>query len=285
MTTISLDFSRRRELGLHAQVVADIGAATWPLGITPLIVGAFARDLHLLHGQAVATLRQTEDIDFALAVPDWAAFDALRKQLIDGGSFTGASTPAHRLRHRNGLPVDLVPFDGVETRDRTVAWPPRGEVVMNTLGFREALASACEVMLPGGVLARVAALQALALLKIICWRDRHYAWPRKDALDLILIVKNYLSAGNEPRLFDAFVEWTQEDSFDYELAGARMLGYDIRGLLDGASTETVAGLLTEQADARTPARLPAEMAPGDPDRARALLAAMARGMRERRLTT
>ena len=37
---------------------------------------------------------------------------------------------------------------------------------------------------------------------------------------------------------------------------------------------------SEQADTRRPARLPAEMAPGDPDRARALLDAMLGGMME-----
>jgi predicted nucleotidyltransferase len=280
MTATLLDFSQRPDLGLHAEIVGDIASVAEPLGIAPLIVGAFARDLHLLYRYGIETLRQTEDLDFALAVPDWSAFDALQARLIDTARFSPSPTAAHRLRHRNGLPIDLVPFGSVETRERTIAWPPRGEVVMDAFGFREAQASACEVVFPGGVRGRVVSLPALGLLKIVCWRDRHYESPRKDAHDLMLIVKNYLQAGNEARLFDAFVDWTQEEDLDYERAGARMLGHDVRALLDEEGIERVGRLLSEQADPLTPARLPSEMAPADPDRARALLDAMLGGMME-----
>lgn len=282
MTPTLLDFSQRPDLGLHAEIIGDIAGVAEPLGIAPLIVGAFARDLHLLYGHGIETVRQTEDLDFALAVPDWSAFDALQERLIKTAGFSLSPTAAHRLRHRNGLPIDLVPFGGVETRERKIAWPPRGEVVMDVFGFREAQASACDVIFPGRVRGRVVSLPALALLKIVCWSDRRYASPRKDAHDLLLIVKNYLQAGNQARLFDEFVDWTQEDSFDYQLAGARMLGHDVRVLLDDQGIERVGGLLSEQADTRTPARLPSEMLPGDPDRARALLDAMLGGMTESR---
>lgn len=151
---------------------------------------------------------------------------------------------------------------------------------MDAFGFREAQASACDVIFPGGVRSRVVSLPALALLKIVCWSNRHYASPRKDAHDLLLIVKNYLQAGNQARLFGEFVDWTQEDSFDYESAGARMLGHDVRKLLDDEGIERVGGLLSEQTDTRRPARLPSEMLPGDPDRARALLDAMVGGIME-----
>lgn len=280
MTAILLDFSQRPDLGLQAEIIGDIAGVAEPLGIAPLIVGAFARDLHLLYGHGIETLRQTEDLDFALAVPDWSAFDALQERLIKTARFSLSPTAAHRLRHRNGLPIDLVPFGGVETRERKIAWPPRGEVVMDVFGFREAQTSACDVVFAGNVRGRVVSLPALALLKIVCWSDRHYASPRKDAHDLLLIVKNYLQAGNQARLFDEFVDWTQEDSFDYESAGARMLGHDVRVLLDDQGIERVGGLLSEQADTRTPARLPSEMLPGDPDRARALLDAMLGGIME-----
>src|SRR5581483_5345632 len=262
MTGTLLDFSRQRDLALHAEIVGNVEAAAEPLGIAPLLVGAFARDLHLLYGHGIQTQRQTEDLDIALAVPDWAAFDALQQKLIASGRFSVSATAAHRLRHRNDLPIDLVPFGNVETRERKIAWPPRGEIVMDVFGFREALRSAGKVALPGGVRARVVSLPGLALLKIVCWHDRHYESPRKDAMDLLLIVKNYLPAGQQARLFDEFVEWTQEEGFDYELAGARLLGHDVRALLDDEGIERVGGVLSEQASARQPARLPAEMIPG-----------------------
>lgn len=273
-----LDFSQRRELGLYATIVADIEAAASPLGITPLIVGALARDLHLMYAFGIETLRQTEDIDFALAVRSWAEWEELHGRLTRSGMFTASTAAAHRLRHRSNLPIDLVPFGGVESTDRRIAWPPRGEVVMDVLGFREALASAVEVVLPGEVRTRAVSLSALALLKIVCWQDRHYEAPRKDAHDLMLILRNYLQAGNEARLWNDFVDWTQEEAFDYECAGARMLGLDIGVLLDEDLTERIGGLLREQTSVETPARLPAQMSPADPERARELLDAMARGL-------
>ncbi|MGB0127615.1 MAG: nucleotidyl transferase AbiEii/AbiGii toxin family protein, partial [Rhodocyclaceae bacterium] len=237
MTTTLLDFSRRPDLGLCAEIIGDVAGVAEPLGIMPLIVGAFARDLHLLYGYGIQTLRQTEDIDFALAVPDWSAFGALQAQLVKTACFSTSPTAPHRLRHRNGLPIDLVPFGSVETCERKIAWPPRGEVVMDVFGLREAQATAIDVAFPGGVLGRVVSLPALALLKIVCWSDRHYACPRKDAHDLLIILKNYLPAGNQARLFGEFASWTQEDAFDYESAGARMLGLDIRALLDQQGIE------------------------------------------------
>jgi len=121
MTNTLLDFSLRPELALHARVVAEVEAAAGAVGVTPLIAGAFARDLHLQYGHGIDIQRQTEDIDFALAVPDWAAFAVLHERLIASGAFAGSTTAAHRLRHHSGWPVDLVPFGGVESPERKIA--------------------------------------------------------------------------------------------------------------------------------------------------------------------
>ena len=279
MTTTLLDFSRRPELALHGSVVADVEAAAGPLGITSVIAGAFARDLHLLYAHGIEPQRQTEDLDFALAIPDWPAFEALRARLLASGAFTASAT-GHRLRHRSDLPVDFVPFGRVETAGRTIAWPPSGNVVMDVFGFREALATALDVVLPGNARTKMVSLPALALLKIICWEDRHYRSPRKDAHDLHLIVRNYLQAGNEHRLWDRYDAWTLEEGFEYELAGSRMLGHDVRALLDREGIDRVSALLSKQVDLHTPGRLPSEMNIDEPDRARALLDAMLRGVLE-----
>ena len=273
-----LDFSRLPELGLHATVVADVQAAAAPLGIHPLIVGAFARDLHLVHAHGLAIQRQTEDIDLALAVPDWQAFDELKARLVASGKF-GASGTAHRFRH-GSVPVDLVPFGPVESADRRIAWPPDGDPILDVFGFREAQRTAVHVVLTGGVRTSVVSLPALALLKLVCWNDRHLTTPGKDASDLQLIVANYLPAGNQDRLWSEFVHWTQADDFEYEPAGARMLGRDIAALLDDRGHARIAALLATQADATHPAPLPFQMNNAAPERARALIAAMLEGLTE-----
>ncbi len=149
---------------------------------------------------------------------------------------------------------------------------------MDVLGFREALAAANPVVLPGNVTAKVVPLAALALLKIVCWQDRHYTSPRKDAHDLQMILRHYLSAGNEMRLWNEFTGWTQEDGFDYELAGARMLGVDIRGFLDRPGLERARDILRQQTEPDKPGLLPNEMNPADPDRALAWLNALSHGL-------
>ena len=83
MSNTLLALSHKAELGLHARVVADLQATAEPLGVAMLIAGAFARDLHLHHAWGVPVQRQTGDVDFALAVNNWAAFELLRGQLIN----------------------------------------------------------------------------------------------------------------------------------------------------------------------------------------------------------
>jgi predicted nucleotidyltransferase len=277
MSSTSLDFFRRPELALHAEIVAAVEDAAARLRVTPLIAGAFARDLHLLYGHGIDPRRMTDDIDFAFAVPDWEAFHAIRAQLIESGRFTPRGSSAHALNYRGGLSIDVVPFGAIETSDRTIAWPPRGDVVMNVFGYREALADTRVVVFPGDVRSQAVSLAALALLKIVCWRDRHYALPLRDAHDLMFIVRNYLQAGQQERLYDDFVHWTQDEDFDFEVARARILGYDIRALLDYSGRNLVRGVLAEQVSGDG-GRLPTQMSPHDPKHARRLLEAMIIGM-------
>ena len=84
-----------------------------------------AAQLMLQYAHRIDPHRATEDVDFAVMVRDWSAYDALRTALIEGGEFCARPGSAtHRLRHTSGLPLDIVPFGGVERLDRTFAWPP-----------------------------------------------------------------------------------------------------------------------------------------------------------------
>ena len=100
MTTILHDFSRQRDLVLHAEAIHAVQGVAAMLGVDVMIAGAFARDLHLRYGYGIAPLRQTEDIDIALAVANWQAFAELRQNLIVDGGFAEAAGVPHRLRYR-----------------------------------------------------------------------------------------------------------------------------------------------------------------------------------------
>jgi len=276
MNKNSLDFSHQPELSLLAQIAGTIQAAAAPLAIPFMVVGAMARDLHLQYRFGLDPRRQTEDADFAFAVRDWAQFSKLRERLIANGFQASNAGVLHVLRHSSGLPIDLIPFKGIEDEQRQIAWPPQGESVMNVFGFSEALAVAHEALLPGEVRVKLVSIPALALLKIIAWQDRHLAQPRKDAHDLMLIAKDYLGLGNQDRLWDEHPDWAEDTDFDYERAGARLLGHDLGALLDAQGTQVVSAILSgAKADF-----LAAEMSPGHAGKARELLDAMLHGMSE-----
>lgn len=283
MTTISHNFSQRPDLAWHAEVIGAVQSMAAVRGVDVLIVGAFARDLHLRYGYDIAPVRQTEDIDIALAVPSWQAFAELRQQLIAKGGFAEVAGIQHRLRYRGKsmeLPIDIVPFGGMESADRMIAWPPSGDEVMDVFGFREARDSAVAIMMPGNIVINVVSLAALVVLKLNAWQARHYTAPRKDAYDLHFITKHYLDAGNRDRLWAEFGAWTEADDFDYEIAGARMLGNDAGVMLTHDGRERVATLLMKQTDETSPGLLANEMNKNDPDRAIALLRAMHQGLTE-----
>ena len=149
---------------------------------------------------------------------------------------------------------------------------------MSAFGFREAYSASQKVTLPGPLNVQVVSLPALALLKIVAWQERHYDQRGKDAPDLALVAANYLMLGNQSRLWGEFLDWTQEENFDAERAGARMLGADIAALLDEAGRERIAAIIAEQVDTDSPGVLPREMSPHDSERARVLLEGILEGL-------
>lgn len=275
-----LDLSGWPELASHASAIAEIAAAAKPLAIEPLIVGAFARDLHLQYAHQIAIERQTVDVDIALAVADWASFQALKERLVASGVFKQTPSAAHKLTHRTGLPLDLVPFGRLERSDRTIAWPPDGAVVMNVFGFREASTSAVTVVFPGGTRMQVVSLSALALLKLVSWTARGLETGDRDATDLYLVLKNFLRSGNESRLWNEFSAWVDQDDFDYESAGGRMLGRDVRQLLDVEGHDRIKQILAQQIELDPLGRLPSAMSSWDQEGARRLLEGMLQGLQE-----
>jgi hypothetical protein len=75
--------------------------------------------------------------------------------------------------------------------------------------------------------------------------------------------------------------WTEAENFDYEQAGARMLGNDIKALLDEQGHAKVAAILIDKIDEEFPSTLPQEMFEHNASKARALLAALYAGLTER----
>lgn len=249
-----------------------------------MLVGAAARDLLLQHQHGITPPRKTTDVDFAFAVPDWPAYEALTAKLIVSGLFEPDTKIQHRLRSRIGTAIDIVPFGGVESPEAQIAWPPQGETVMSVIGYTEAKATTEEVILPGNVPLALITIPMLALLKLFAWEDRHRAMPRKDASDLLFVLDNSFHTVGLEQLYKEAPELFEQDDFDSELAGAWLIGFQARTVIDhhsnrGQDILTRAGKIIErESDANGPLSMIGEVGAIDPERARRKLIAFGNGL-------
>jgi predicted nucleotidyltransferase len=268
---MSLDFSGKSDLLGLARLVRALQAAAHPRGIDFFLMGAAARDLMLRHAHGISAARLTEDADFAVMVRDWSAYEDLRAGLMAGGEFTARPGPAtHRLRHRGGSALDIVPFGGVERPDRMLAWPPDGTTVFDCFGMNEALGASVMVRLPESVWLKVAPMPALTVLKACAWQDRKHIHPGQDAPDLLLFLRHYMDCGNFDRALSEHGDLFEADDFDHVEAGVRLLARDIAALIGRSGVERLLGILAPEAD-EDGALLLARQSGIDLERARRLL--------------
>lgn len=245
---------------LTLAVLREADQAANTLGLGYFVAGAMARDILLTNVYGVDVSRATRDVDLALAVESWAQFETIKAHLIGGGNFRAATGAAQRLYYRpestTGYPLDIIPFRGVELPSRTIAWPPEFDVLMNVVGYEEALATAVQIQVAPDLAVRVASLPGLAILKLFAWEDRGHV-NAKDAMDLCTIFRSYGDAGNRDRLYGDMIGVLEAVEYDVDLAGPRLLGKDVRGVADA---ETMAQLLSLLSDARKTERLVTDMA-------------------------
>jgi predicted nucleotidyltransferase len=176
-------------------------------------------------------------------VESWQQFEKLKTSLIRTGNFKPDDNQQQRLKYRDVIKIDIVPFGAIE-KDGVITWPEEA-TEMVTLGFDEAYRETIRVRLADDVEITVCTLAGLALMKLIAWNDRRFLY-RRDAQDLGFLMMNYLEAGNEERLWEGDGTDLVNDDFDYNLAGARLLGRDVGQLLTGRSKDLVITILETQ---------------------------------------
>jgi predicted nucleotidyltransferase len=57
------------------RVIAAVHAGAVAMGVEPLLVGAAARDLLLVNVYGQRVRRATKDVDFAVAIASWEAYE------------------------------------------------------------------------------------------------------------------------------------------------------------------------------------------------------------------
>lgn len=282
-----IDLTAREELGWLATVVQDLRIAADREQV--LLVGAQARDLLLHYVHGVPITRATYDVDLAFAVADWDDFASLKEALLRSGAFESVRLVAHRLIHRTRVPVDLIPYGGVEGPDSSIVWPD-DESEMSVLGYREAVESAVDAVLPGKMHVSTVSIPMFAVLKLIAWSHRHDFAPKKDAGDLFLVLSNYFNVEDPDRLYNEASHLLDAEDFDYDAAGAWLAGHDAGLLVVSCENpekliDYVESVLTTETDPNGPLRLIGEVGGGEPDRKLQLLEAFLTGFKSQNTRT
>jgi len=223
-------------------------------------VGATARDIILQYGYDIQPKRATQDIDFGVQISDWNHYQKLRDALITTGKFRSDKKQSQRLLYEKRFLIDIVPFGSISDHGGFISWPPDYETKMSTLGFEEAYRYSITVRLSSNPILDVqfASLAGLALMKIISWQDR-YPERNRDAKDLALLLRTYLEAGNTERLFNEEKDLVEIEDFDYENAGARLLGRDIAKIVHPETAKIVLAILDRETDEQNRFKLVIDM--------------------------
>ena len=235
-------------------VVVDLERGLRELGVPFGIVGALVPELLL----DVRPYRMTNDVDLAVVVESLADFDLLEERLADYG-FTRTRRP-HRLDHRDGGWVDILPVnetiarDGLELEDG---------FVLNMAGFGHVVPNAVPIAIEGGPTLPLAPLPLHVLLKLVAFSDRKAP---KDLAGVLHCLEHYLEDDGRRYGVDhddegvpyeytgAYVVGVEDDGrrygvdhddegVPYEYTGAYVVGVEARPFLDDRVSEVVKPVL------------------------------------------
>lgn len=188
------------------------------------LIGAASRDVLFAEYRGIAPPAATADIDFALGVSSWEAFDDVKQHLINSHGYKQHAF-SHRLITETGRAVDLVPYGDIEAADGTITLPEESLKELTVLGFDAVSHATLDAVINGSCRVRIASPASMILLKLIAWSDR----PRhreKDILDVMYILKHFGSFLEKNAWID-FPDIMDEDPFDWMVASARMIGREV----------------------------------------------------------
>lgn len=207
------------------------------------LAGATAREIMLRHVFGRPPGRRTLDVDLGIAVRDWHHFKVLKAALVKQAGFQPYASRVQRITYpsKPAVVVDLIPFGGVETADRNIAWPPEEDIVMRVTGFSDGLESAVPVRLDQNLIIPVVSLPVLLVLKLFAWKDRKHEM--RDAPDIYTLLRQYGDAGNEDRLFGEDINVLEAEGYDFELAGARLIAHDAARMVSLDTQKHLRGMI------------------------------------------
>ena len=146
----------------------------------------------------------------------------------------------HRLHYRIAE-IDLIPYGITTGPDEVLVWRKSGNE-MNLTGFSEVFEHAVLIEIVKGLTIPVIPLWLFAVLKILAYLDRKFA---RDLRDLVYVLEHYESLGNGARRFEVV---GTVGGVTYEIAGAHLLGADIRAKVSSKALSMVRDFLAQITD-------------------------------------
>ena len=207
--------------------MTDLARGLRDLKIPFGIVGALVPDLLL----DARPRQMTNDADAIVVVQSLGDFEALKDRLGDYG-FARTRVP-HRMRHRDGGLIDLLPF--------SEAIAPGGRlqlddgIVFNMAGFGHVVPNAVLTQIEGGPTLPLAPLPLYILLKLVAFSDRKSP---KDLAGVLHCLEHYLE--HDDRRYGAEHDG---EGVPFENTCAYLLGVDARPFLDEPIRQTVVPVL------------------------------------------
>ena len=212
------------------------------------VIGATARDIIVQQLLDTASTRRTRDLDIAIAIPDWDAFEQIKERLVADGF--KKSNDMYQRFYYGAYEVDIVPYGVVAKEDDNIYWPPEEVVAMSVKGFDEVLSEAITVSIDDEFKVKIASLHGLFLLKLNAWLDRN-AKTSKDAEDMSFILSNYFMANLDREIHQEVYDW---ENFDEYIVGGYWLAHDLVTLLNvnqlNYYKEVIEGELAKEEESR-----------------------------------
>jgi len=192
------------------------------------VIGATARDIILSGINNQLPERMTNDLDIAIAIPDWKKYNEITKLLCKTEGFR-KSPQKQRFLFKELYALDIVPFGEIAKADNTIYWPPEETHAMSVAGFTEVAKHSLEIKVDNNFTIYVASLPGIFLLKLAAWQDRHIE-TKKDADDMAFIITNYLDINIERAAKENY-DLYEVEYFSKFITGATLLGRDMKEIL------------------------------------------------------
>lgn len=225
MTNTSSKTFRELTLPFFKEVFIIIDKVCHDLGIEYYLIGAQARNFHLLES-GIAPSRGTQDIDFAVMLPEMRVYEEMKNRLTEIG-FRKVYEPYRLIYDKTNTVIDLLPFGEIEEEGTVnfMEW----ETELSVIGMKEVNEYTVYAELEELTI-KVSPLEGIVILKLISFSEKPERL--KDLDDISEILSNYFDM-NSDRFFEKHLDVVDEigpDEFT-TLAGARLMGRDMKRIL------------------------------------------------------